>query len=297
MTISPLLVKASPEREICNVTPESAGWQHVGFRALRLRAGDTETLDTGARELCVVVLTGTVRAEVDGHMYDALGKRDSVFDDVSPDALYVPGGKTVTLVATRDAEVALCTAPYVSGDKQVQRLDGERMRRAVRGQGTNTRYVCDILMGDNPAADRLLVVEVVTPASHSSSYPPHKHDRDAAPDETSLEETYYHRIDPPQGFAFQRVHRRSQPRRGLRGGEPRRGDGAARLSPGGRAARLQPVLPERDGRPEPRMGVQERSRARVDARCGAEALTCGNVRAVNGTWAVRPVTMGRPVCA
>ncbi len=88
----------------------------------------------------------------------------------------------------------------------MQRLDGERMRRAVRGQGTNTRYVCDILMGDNPAADRLLVVEVITPASHSSSYPPHKHDRDAAPDETSLEETYYHRIDPPQGFAFQRVY-------------------------------------------------------------------------------------------
>ncbi|WP_321785728.1 5-deoxy-glucuronate isomerase [Burkholderia pyrrocinia] len=206
MTISPLLVKASADREICNVTPESAGWKHVGFRALRLKAGDTETLDTGARELCVVVLTGTVRAEVDGETYDALGKRDSVFEDVSPDALYVPGGKTVTLIATRDAEIALCTAPYASGDKPVRRLDGERMRRSVRGQGTNTRYVCDILMGDNPAAERLLVVEVVTPASHSSSYPPHKHDRDAAPDETSLEETYYHRIDPPQGFAFQRVY-------------------------------------------------------------------------------------------
>ena len=103
MTISPLLVKASADREICNVTPESAGWKHVGFRALRLKAGDTETLDTGARELCVVVLTGTVRADVDGKTHDALGKRDSVFEDVSPDALYVPGGKTVTLVATRDA--------------------------------------------------------------------------------------------------------------------------------------------------------------------------------------------------
>ncbi|MGZ2744563.1 5-deoxy-glucuronate isomerase [Burkholderia stagnalis] len=206
MTISPLLVKASPDREVCNVTPESAGWKHVGFRVLRLKAGERETVDTGARELCVVVLTGTVRAETGGATYDGLGKRDSVFEDVSPDALYVPGGHTVTVTATRDAEIALCTAPYVSGDKTVQRLDGERMRRMVRGKGTNTRYVCDILMGDNPAADRLLVVEVITPASHSSSYPPHKHDRDAAPEETVLEETYYHRIDPPQGFAFQRVY-------------------------------------------------------------------------------------------
>ncbi|CAJ0782310.1 5-deoxy-glucuronate isomerase [Ralstonia chuxiongensis] len=205
MTRSPLLVKASPEREICNITPESAGWKHVGFRALRLRQGDCETMQTGARELCVVVLTGRIRAQVDGVMFDALGRRDSVFDDISPDALYIPGGKTVELIATHDAEVALCTAPYVSSDKATQRLDGRDMRRTVRGLGTNMRYVCDILMGDNPAADRLLVVEVVTPPSHSSSYPPHKHDTDSA-GETVLEETYYHRIHPSQGFAFQRVY-------------------------------------------------------------------------------------------
>ncbi|MBN3807648.1 5-deoxy-glucuronate isomerase [Paraburkholderia sp. Ac-20347] len=206
MTISPLLVKASSQREICNVTPESAGWQHVGFRALRLKAGDHEVIATGSRELCVVVLTGTIRAEVDGEVFDDLGTRDSVFDAVSPDALYAPASKTVTITATRDSEVALCTAPGVSPDKPVQRLEGARMRRMTRGEGTNTRHVCDILMGDNPAADRLLVVEVITPASHSSSYPPHKHDTDAAPTETVLEETYYHRIDPPQGFGFQRVY-------------------------------------------------------------------------------------------
>lgn len=206
MTTSPLLVKASADREITNVTPESAGWSHVGFRALRLAQGDTETIDTGARELCLVVLTGTVSAQVGSQTYQGLGKRDSVFENVAPDALYVPGGETVTITATRDSEIALCTAPYVSGSKTVKRLDGEKMRRAVRGEGTNTRHVCDILMGDNPAADRLLVVEVVTPASHSSSYPPHKHDNASEPGETVLEETYYHRLNPPQGFAFQRVY-------------------------------------------------------------------------------------------
>jgi 5-deoxy-glucuronate isomerase len=205
MSLSPLLVKASPEREICDVTPEKAGWTHVGFRALRLKAGDSETVATGSRELCVVVLTGTLSATVDGQTYADLGRRNSVFEEVSPDALYVPGGLSVTLTASRDAEIALCSAPYVGG-KTVQRLDGAAMRRSVRGAGSNTRYVCDILMGDNPAADRLLVVEVITPAGHSSSYPPHKHDRDAAPEETVLEETYYHRLNPPQGFAFQRVY-------------------------------------------------------------------------------------------
>jgi 5-deoxy-glucuronate isomerase len=55
-------------------------------------------------------------------------------------------------------------------------------------------------------AEALLVVEVITPPGHSSSYPPHKHDTDDVPAESFLEETYYHRLDPPQGFAFQRVY-------------------------------------------------------------------------------------------
>ncbi len=79
------------------------------------------------------------------------------------------------------------------------------MKRMVRGQDSNVRYVCDVLP-ETEAAESLLVVEVVTPAANSSSYPPHKHDTDNLPVESSLEETYYHRIDPPQGFAFQRVY-------------------------------------------------------------------------------------------
>ena len=59
--------------------------------------------------------------------------------------------------------------------------------------------------GHPPHAESLLVVEVITPGGHSSSYPPHKHDRDALPRESYLEETYYHR-SPRQGFAFQRVY-------------------------------------------------------------------------------------------
>jgi len=35
----------------------------------------------------------------------------------------------------------------------------------------------------------------VTPGGHWSSYAPHKHDCDAMPDESFLEETYHHRVD------------------------------------------------------------------------------------------------------
>lgn len=215
---SPLLVKAAASgREICNVTPERAGWAHVGFQALRLAAGDTHTLATGERELCLVVLTGTVTVEAapsgaagparpPAQRFEHLGRRDSVFEEVSPAAVYVPIGHSVTVAAERDAEVALCTAPGHGQAHPLRAIDPAAMRRSVRGQGSNTRFVCDILPHDDPHAASLLVVEVITPAGHSSSYPPHKHDQQTPPTETLLEETYYHRLNPPQGFAFQRVY-------------------------------------------------------------------------------------------
>jgi 5-deoxy-glucuronate isomerase len=205
--MSPLLAKAAKQgREIVDVTPERAGWTHVGFRAIRLQAEEREAVETGARELCAVVLAGTVDIEVDGVRYDALGTRQSVFEPVSPAALYVPPGRRVAIRARTPAEVALCTAPGGDRARDVRLIDPASMRRSVRGQGTNTRHICDILPHDDPTAAHLLVVEVLTPASHSSSYPPHKHDVEAPPTETQLEETYYHRLNPPQGFAFQRVY-------------------------------------------------------------------------------------------
>jgi 5-deoxy-glucuronate isomerase len=205
--VSPLLAKAAPNgREIVNLTPERAGWKHVGFRALRLGAGESERVDTGERELCLVVLTGTVDVQVDGQTHRNLGTRNSVFDEISPAAVYVPQGKQVTVLACRDAEIALCTAPSDGSGRTVRVLDSASMKRSVRGKGSNTRYICDVLPHDDATAAHLLVVEVLTPASHSSSYPPHKHDIEQPPLETQLEETYYHRLNPPQGFAFQRVY-------------------------------------------------------------------------------------------
>jgi len=204
---SPLLAKARREgREIVSVTPERAGWSHVGFRALRLRAGETESIDTGARELCIVVLAGKVDVLAGGESFKNLGTRTHVFDDCAPDAVYVPAHQPVAVHATSDAEVALCSAPCDDQPRGVKRLDPASMRRSVRGQGSNTRFICDVLPHDDPTAAHLLVVEVRTPAGHSSSYPPHKHDSEVPPNETQLEETYYHRLNPPQGFAFQRVY-------------------------------------------------------------------------------------------
>jgi 5-deoxy-glucuronate isomerase len=56
-----------------------------------------------------------------------------------------------------------------------------------------------------------VVVEVYTPGGNWSSYPPHKHDVhvvDAAGKlvQADLDETYYYKIDRPEGYAIQRVY-------------------------------------------------------------------------------------------
>jgi 5-deoxy-glucuronate isomerase len=200
-----LLVKARREgRDIVRVTPQSAGWRYVGFSAHRLASGQSVSIDQPGNELCIVVLGGVVTASQRGRAWQAIGERRDVFDDRAPYALYLPDGAGVEVVAHADAEIGVASAPG-GGDAAARLIEPSQMKRSTRGSGSNERFVCDILPQTEPAA-HLLVVEVRTPGGHSSSYPPHKHDTDNLPLESSLEETYYHRLKPAQGFAFQRVY-------------------------------------------------------------------------------------------
>jgi 5-deoxy-glucuronate isomerase len=200
-----LLVKAQREGQtIARVTPETAAWRYVGFAAYRMSTSEVVHVFEPAREVCIVVLAGAVDVETADQKWSGLGSRDSVFEDAAPYAVYLPPGVRATVKAVRDAEVGVASAP-AKGEFPARLIEPSQMKRSTRGKGLNTRYVCDILP-QSEAAESLLVVEVRTPGGHASSYPPHKHDTDNVPHESSPEETYYHRLDPAQGFAFQRVY-------------------------------------------------------------------------------------------
>ena len=179
------------------VTPESAGWAYVGFEVVN----PPHSGHTGDREMCLVVVQGVCDVRSTNGEWPGLGGRATPFEG-RPDAAYLPPRTEFEL--SGNAEVALCTAPAQSG-ADARPLPGAAVQVETRGFGAQERTVTPILMGDQEA-DSLLVCEVHTPPGHWSSYPPHKHDRDALPEESLLEETYYHRIDPPSGFALQRVY-------------------------------------------------------------------------------------------
>ena len=202
-----LLVKARREgRDIVDVTPRSAGWRYVGFAAHRLAAGESMPIDAAGRR----AVHRRAERHRDGraarHAAGATSaSARSVFDDRAPYAVYLPDGDRRVghaRIRRRDRRRERARA---GGTARRALIEPSQMKRSARGSGANTRFVCDILPQTEPAA-HLLVVEVRTPSGHSSSYPPHKHDTDNLPPESSLEETYYHRLNPAQGFAFQRVY-------------------------------------------------------------------------------------------
>lgn len=203
--MSSLLVKPdlSPEaQQVHRITPESAGWHYVGFEIFDLTPPKRLERESGPREECLVLLSGRASMSVDGHSFGAIGARHTPFEG-KPFAVYAPPRSRIRVVPETGCELAVCSAP-ASGTLAARLIRPEEVGEEVRGTGTNTRYIRNVLPASAPA-ERLLVVEVLTPGGHWSSYPPHKHDSDQG-GETQLEETYYHRLARPGGFAFQRVY-------------------------------------------------------------------------------------------
>lgn len=201
-----LLRKATALTGKCHdITAEDADWGYVGFGLYKLAVGESVAEATGDREAILVLVEGKAEITAAGHDFGEMGERMSVFERLAPHCLYVPNDQNWQATATTECTLAICTAPG-KGGHSAQRLGPAGITLTPRGQGQNTRFINNIAMEDRDVADSLLVTEVFTPAGNWSSYPSHRHDEDTYPDMTYLEETYYHRLNPAQGFAVQRVY-------------------------------------------------------------------------------------------
>ncbi len=190
--------------KVHDITAESAGWDYVGFGLHRLEAGDCITETTGDREVILVLVEGQAEISTGDRNFGELGERMDVFERIPPHCVYIPNGAEWMATATTPLTLAICTAPG-KGGHEAKIIGPAGIELEQRGKGGNTRYIHNIAMENRDVADSLLVTEVFTPQGNWSSYPPHRHDEDDFPNMTYLEETYYHRLNPAQGFGFQRV--------------------------------------------------------------------------------------------
>jgi 5-deoxy-glucuronate isomerase len=203
---SRLLVKPSAmstSGAVHRITPESAGWTYVGFEVLDLQPGEQAARETQGREACLIIMSGRASIMAGAESYGVLGERVSPFDG-SPWSVYVPAKSSWSVQAQSACELAIGWAP-AEGRLPPRVIPPSKVGQETRGTGSNTRYVRNILPETEPA-ESLLIAEVITPGGHWSSYPPHKHDVSSPSGETQLEETYYHRLRHPTGFAVQRVY-------------------------------------------------------------------------------------------
>ena len=182
---------------------EDFGYEYLSFEARKLAAGGQYTAETGQRELAIVVLGGTCSVATAQSTWPRIGRRQSVFDGL-PYTVYVPVGTSFTVTADSDCDLALC---YCRAEKHfpARLVTPDEVRVEIRGGGNATRQIHHILTPEFPA-QRLLVVEVFTPAGNWSSYPPHKHDQHNPPREVDLEEIYYYRLDRKEGYAIQKIY-------------------------------------------------------------------------------------------
>lgn len=166
----------------------------IGFAMLSLKIGQTFRDTTGQKETILVILSGKCKVSASGNQWDSIGERKSVFDG-KPYAVYLPCNSEYEVLSLEDVEIAVCSA--ASNSKRPARLIGpEDVKILSRGQDNWYRDVCEIAnLGED--ADSLIVGETISGPGNWCSYPPHKHD---------LEEMYFFKVNPPQGFGIQRVY-------------------------------------------------------------------------------------------
>jgi len=185
------------------LTAQEAGWSYSALRVLELRPGESADIASGGDELIVLPLTGACTVDCDGTRFELAG-RESVFTAVT-DFAYVPRDTSARITSAGGGRFAL---PAAAAQRRLAPRYGPAGEVPVelRGAGPCSRQVNNFCTPAAFETDKLIAVEVLTPAGNWSSYPPHKHDTDR-PGESVLEEIYYFELGSGPGGPGLGYHR------------------------------------------------------------------------------------------
>jgi len=182
---------------ILDVGVHDAGWSNLAFSVVDVREGSPHVGRADGRETAIVTLSGAGRVRVAD--IDATVSRSSVFDEVSR-VVYVPPGVEYRVEGVPGVVVAIGSAP-AEGRLPARVFEPSEMRSEIRGGGQSYRQVVHSLSHPLPA-EHLILYEVYVPRGTWAGWPPHRHDGvDGSP---YLEETYYFRLDRPEGYVLHR---------------------------------------------------------------------------------------------
>ncbi|MCP3936410.1 MAG: 5-deoxy-glucuronate isomerase [Actinomycetia bacterium] len=179
------------------VTPESADWTYLGFSVVEVGPSNPWSATFDGREAAIVPLQGAGVARFAG--IEAELARSSVFEELAP-IVYLPPDEAVEVTSDSSFTFAVGSAP-AEGKYPARIIEVPEQRSEIRGGGQAYRQVVHSI-APPVEAERLIVYQVYVPRGTWSGWAPHCHDgRDGSP---YLEETYYFRLDRPEGWAMHR---------------------------------------------------------------------------------------------
>jgi 5-deoxy-glucuronate isomerase len=198
------LIKARAKEGFQQIVPPGV-LRFLDFARLLLVKGQKHSAKTQGREYVLDVFSGTATITVgmaNGHrqLFSNVGARADAFSG-PPVMVYLPPQSSYEITAKSEIfDAGIFSAPS-SATAPPALLEGAAVVAKQVGRDNWQRTVYSALTEDVPA-QRLLAGETLNPPGNWSSYPPHKHDRSNPPQEAILEEVYFFRTKPAQGFAL-----------------------------------------------------------------------------------------------
>lgn len=182
------------------------GQNLMAFSLLKLKAGEFYEGYSGAYEIAAVILSGVTDITVEGQEFRDLGRRANVFSGRAT-TVYIPRESSFRVVAPEGfLEIALC---QVQAEKKYNPfvVRPEEVVVTQRGADLWKREIHDIIVDNGQGrVDKIIVGETFSVPGNWSSFPPHKHDRHAPPEESELIEIYHFRIEPVKRFGVQIIY-------------------------------------------------------------------------------------------
>ena len=179
--------------------------QLTRFGIVQLAQGTVYAGNTGDFEMAIVTLGGKFAAAGNGWDFAEVGGRKDVFSG-KPHTLYLPRRTEFKLTALTDCDFAVNESPATRDTAKPTVITPEMTRTISIGRDNFTR-AATIMLDEKFDSEHFYIGEGMIPSGNWSGYPPHRHDYDDLPGEIDMEETYFYRFDPVQGFGIQKVYK------------------------------------------------------------------------------------------
>lgn len=205
MSSDKLLIHLSPKQGYNKVFDVGEyNMELTSFGLIQLADGTSYKGSTGDFEVALVLLGGKCSVKGRDFQFAEVGKRRNVFDG-KPHTVYLPRHTDYEITALGDVDIAYNASPATRDTARPTVITPEECRTLSLGRDNFSR-TATIMLDEKFDSEHFYIGEGMIPSGNWSGYPPHRHDFDNLPDEIDMEETYFYRFDPPQGFGIQKVY-------------------------------------------------------------------------------------------